>query len=255
MKKLRTLLNQVVSETLPQEPVALLFSGGTDSLSILWTLLDLKAQVTCYTFHLSYFISDDARASRMACNYWKIPQIMVNEDNREKEDQLQDIICTIHSFRKTHVEVMYGYYFLMQAVKENHVYSGIQADSLYGSNKNGAIRMGKKSAEEFTRYRQDLVSNPDQEGLKQAGMVADHFHRTLHTPYSDPRIRDFFYQYNWKELNQPKQKMPAILSFEKEFRELPIYRHDDNFQCGSHLREHLSEYVRDYRRIYDRTCG
>ena len=45
--------------------------------------------------------------------------------------------------------------------------------------------------------------------------------------------------------------MPAIIAFADRFKELPIYRHDDNMQCGSRLREHLADYVKLYRRIYN----
>lgn len=251
LERLRQLLKQEISKDLPNETVALLFSGGTDSLTVLWTLLDLGAKVTCYTFYLSYFLSNDARASKAACNHWKVPQVIIHEDNRDKLTQLKDVIQIIKSPRKTHVEVMYGYYFLMQAVKEQHVYSGIQADTLYGSNKNAAIQCGKKSAKFFTDYRKALLANPGQEGLQQANLIANHFGKVLHTPYSSLPIRDYFFKYSWKELNRPKQKMPAILAFTDRFKELPIYRHDDNMQCGSHLREHLADYVKLYRRIYN----
>jgi len=251
LQRLRPLLKQEISKDLPNEPVALLFSGGTDSLTVLWTLMELGAKVTCYTFHLSYFISNDAKASKAACKHWNVPQVIVNEDNRDKLTQLKDVIKIIKSPRKTHVEVMYGYYFLMQAIKEKHVYSGIQADTLYGSNKNAAIQCGKKSAKFFTDYRKALLANPGQEGLQQAHLVANHFGKIFHAPYSCQPVRDYFFEYNWKELNRPKQKMPAIIAFADRFKELPIYRHDDNMQCGSRLREHLADYVKLYRRIYN----
>ena len=251
MKQFKQILNTVISEQLSDEPVALLFSGGTDSLTILWTLLDLGIKPTCYTFHLSYFESTDAKVSKKACNHWGVNQVIVNEDKRDIPSQLKDVISIIQSPRKTHVEVMYAYYFLMQAVKEKHIFSGIQADSLYGSNKNAAIQCGKQSAKFFADYRRKLVANPDQEGYKQANLLASHFNKILYTPYSDNRIREFYYQYSWKQLNSPKQKMPPILSFEDRFKEMPIYRIDDNLQCGSHIREHLADYVKQYKRIYE----
>jgi len=250
LKELRDILTDVISKDLPKEPVALLFSGGTDSLTVLWTLLNLGMEVHCYTFRLSYFESTDARVSQKVCNQLGIQQTIVSESTAPIPDQLHQVISIIKSPRKTHVEVMYGYYFLMKAVNEHHVYSGIQADTLYGSNKNAAIQCGKKSAEYFTQYRKKLLESPGQEGHLQANMVANHFGKILHTPYSDQKVRDFFFKYSWSDLNRPKQKMPAIISFKPEFRDSKVYRKDDNMQCGSHLREHLQEYVKEYRRIY-----
>lgn len=251
MRELRDLLKAVVKKDLPDEPVALLFSGGTDSLTVLWTLLDLGVEVHAYTFRLSYFESADARVSRAACKQYGIPQTVVTEGPDSPEQQIYDVIRVIQSPRKTHVEVMFGYWFLMKAVKERHVYSGIQADTLYGSNKKSAIHYGKRPVSAFTDYRQKLLANPGQEGLAQARLIASHFGKVLHAPYADPAVRDFFFNYSWKDLNRPKQKMPAILSFEREFRESGLYRHDDSMQCGSHVREHLADHVKDYRRIYN----
>jgi len=244
---LRSVLDAVVDP--PAEPVALLFSGGTDSLTILWTLLAKGAAVTAYTFHLSYFESADARASRLACAHWKVPQVLVTEDARPKLEQVREVIGIIASGRKTHVEVMYGYRFLLEAVRERVVYSGIQADTLYGSNKNAAIRCGKADAATFRAYREGLLASPDQEGLAQARRLAAHFGKTLVTPYSEPAVREFMLGFSWAEMNRPKQKMPAVRAFMAEFRSLPIYRIDDNMQCGSRLREHLAEVRPLYTRI------
>jgi len=87
LERLRQLLKQEISKDLPNEPVALLFSGGTDSLTVLWTLMELGAKVTCYTFHLSYFISNDARASKVACKYWNVPQV---DDNMQCGSRLRE---------------------------------------------------------------------------------------------------------------------------------------------------------------------
>lgn len=249
---LRKILNTVVKKDLPDEPVALLFSGGTDSLSVLWTLLDLGVNVHAYTFRLSYFESVDARVSRAACQLYGVPQTVVTEGPGAIPQQLEDLIRVIKSPRKTHVEVMYGYWFLMKAIKEHHVYSGIQADTLYGSNKNSAITFRKRPVSEFTDFRQKKLANPDQEGLAQARLVAKHFGKAFHAPYADPTVRDFFFHYSWDDLNRPKQKMPARIAFEPEFRASQLYRFDDNMQCGSRLREHLAEYVKEYRRIHAR---
>jgi asparagine synthetase B (glutamine-hydrolysing) len=217
--------------------------------------MDLGFKPTCYTFHLSYFVSTDAKAARSACTHWGVPIRIVHEAPGSVRDHLRDVIRTIKSARKTHVEVMYGYWWLMQAVKERHVFSGLQADTLYGSNKNAAIRCGKASAAEFTRYRRELLKISGQEGLAQAQMLAGHFGKILHAPYSDDRVRRFFCQFSWAQLNRPKQKMPAINAFRDRFDELPIYRHDDNMQCGSRLREHCAPFVKEYRKILAEVGG
>lgn len=254
LKRLKEILYNVISSQVPKsEPVALLFSGGTDSLTVFWTLQDLGVPVTCYTFRLTHYQSTDSIVSKMACEHWKTPHKIITEDTRPKIEQVKSVIKIIKSYRKTHVEVMYGYYFLLQAINERHVFSGLQADTLFGSNKNAAIKCRNMDAKGFANYRRELYLNPNQEGLYPAYTLATHFKKILHTPYTHQTVRDFLCQYSWRELNSPKQKMPSIIAFKERFLEIPIYRHDDNFQCCSRIREHLHTLVPQYRKIYDET--
>lgn len=234
----RRLLKAAVERELVGEPVALLFSAGTDSLTVLWTLLELNARVTCYTFRLKALQSTDAKASALACRTWNVPQVIVT-DGPDVEGDVRRVVGIIGSARKTHVEVMYAYWHLLAAVKERQVWSGIQADTLYGSNKKSAIAHGKTSAAKFAAFRRSLLTDADQEGLAQAHLLAKHFSKDLRTPYSDAALREWFMAWNWSELNRPRQKMPAVLGFRDRFSEVAIYRKDDNLQCGSGIREHM----------------
>lgn len=237
-KRFRDTLREIISENCGADPVALLFSGGTDSLTILWTLLEIGVVPTCYHFHLAGRESPDTRAARLACSTWKVPLRIIQSGPNIKAD-VERTISVIRSARKTHVEVMYAYMQLLEAVTERHVFSGIQADTLYGSNKNAAIQCGKESAKEFAKYRAELLANSGQEGHAQANMIAKHFGKILITPYSDGRMRSLMMEWSWAELNRPRQKMPAVLGFAERYAEVAIYRHDDNLQCGSGIREHM----------------
>lgn len=235
---------ELLSEAIPTgvEQVALLFSGGTDSLTILWTLLDLGVKVTCYTFRLEHIISIDSRVAQKAARHWGAPLVEVIPAHQEPEALAKDIVQVIHiigSTRKTHVEVMWGYWHLLAQVEEEAVFSGLQADSLYGSSRSMAIKYSKDNSG-FTKARKKMIANPDQDGHRQALRLAQHFGKALYTPYTSDGIREFMLGYSWLELNRPKQKMPAVLGFISEFRELPVYRRNDNMQCGAGVREYMA---------------
>jgi len=220
---------------------ALLFSGGTDSLTLLWVLLQAGFRPACYTFRLRAVESADARAAAAACRRWEVPHEIVTEGEGSVEADVREVVKIIASARKTHVEVMYAYLHLMRAVREKHVWSGIQADTLYGSNKRSAIACGKSTAEQFARFRRKLLASPSQEGLAQAGAVAARCGRIFHAPYSHPLVREWFMRWSWADLNRPRQKMPALWGFAREFADCGLYRRDDNLQCGSGIREHMAE--------------
>ena len=247
LRSFRAILKKVVKKELAGEPVALLFSGGTDSLTILWTLLDLGADVTCYTFRLEQVESSDSKVARLVVKTWQIPIKMIvapYQEPKELAEDLKAVIQIIQSTRKTHVEVMWAYWYLFQAIEEGVVWSGLQADTLYGSSKSLAIKYAK-DPQAFLKARQKMVTNPDQEGFRQAQKLASHFGKKFHAPYTSQLVREFMLRYSWAELNRPKQKMPAVVSFEQEFRQAPIYRRNDNLQCGSGIREYMQRLLLD----------
>jgi len=58
-------------------------------------------------------------------------------------------------------------------------------------------------------------------GLKWHNKVVEKYNKKHITPYLDPTVKDYFYQFNWEELNNPIQKhhirnaFPELLSFGK----------------------------------------
>ena len=71
---LRPLLKEVVAGDLDgKEAVALFFSGGTDSLTVLWTLLDLGADVRCYVFALPRQERGDVAVASVAAALHHLP--------------------------------------------------------------------------------------------------------------------------------------------------------------------------------------
>lgn len=238
--KFKTVLRKMIALKANTEgaPVALLFSGGTDSLTVLWTLMDLGIPVNAYTFHLSHHKSQDLIFAEKACGHWNIPLTIVTENNNTKKE-IEDMIGVIQSARKTHVECMFAFWRMIQNVKEKQVFSGILADVLYGSDRDSCIQHSKSIASVFTEYRLKYLREPDTDGVKQAGMICDHFKKQFIAPYTEPELWNTFFGWTLKEMNSPKQKMPALLAFQDRFNEIKIYRKNENLQCESGIREYM----------------
>jgi len=247
MQKIDVILADVIKNYNIKEPAALLFSGGTDSLTIFWTLQKLSIPFTCYTFHLKRHISTDAKVASLCCKYWNVRHIIIQENQDVKKD-VEETIKIIKSSRKTHVEVMYAYLHLFRGIKENVVFSGLQADTLYGSNKQAAIKHGKSDAGRFTAYRKKLLEDKGQEGLHQACLLAQSFNKKFYAPYTNSEVRDWFFKFSWKDLNTPKQKYPTVKAFSDKFKEINVYRKDDNLQCGSKIRELMADTFQNHQR-------
>jgi len=168
MRDFRGLLHTAIEKDLFNDPVALLFSGGTDSLTVLWTLLDLGARVTCYTFQLEHKISNDSRVSQIAACAWNVPLeliIIPHQNTKDLACDIRSLIYSMGSSRKTHVECVWPFTFLSEKIKERQVWTGLNADDLFGSSKSMAIRYGK-DVSGFEHARKKLLNDPSTSGWK-----------------------------------------------------------------------------------------
>jgi len=242
----RAILRDVIAEQLGSDskPVALLFSGGTDSLVILWTLLDLEVRVVCYTFKLEQNESEDFKAAQLACKTWNTPLIEVTipyQSTTNLLTELRQLIGWMQTDRKTAIECTWPFTYIVPRIKEEQVWCGLNADDLWGSSREMAIRYSKKP-EEFQAKRLALLVDPYTAAWYYIERLFTESspRKVLLSPYRHPRVIEYLLSFNWRELNRPKQKMPAYTAFEKEFSQAPIWRKNDNLQCGSGIREYLA---------------
>lgn len=235
----RKLLRNYTQSNLTGEPVALLFSGGTDSLTVLWSLLDCGVTPHCYSFRLERVISEDSKAARKAADLFNAPLTEIVIPHQEPDalvPDLQQLVQEIGSPRKTHVECAFPFAYLRHRISEPVIFSGIGADDLWGSAKSVAIKYGK-DPQGFTQSRRKVVADPSTSAIKQIDKLLNH---RIRTPYRDPAVIKFMLQFSWHQLNRPKQKMLAVQGFAEEFSRAPIYRRNSNLQVGSKVREYLA---------------
>lgn len=240
----RSLLRTIIREAIPQEyvRVALLFSGGTDSLTCLFTLLDLGIKPILYTFFLENYHSEDAKASEAISKLYDLEQvfIIIPQDRKKLEDDVVELIKELKIYRKTHVQVCYPFLYILPEIKEQFVLTGLSSDSLYGTPASMAINF-KNDKEGFDSRRKAILSNPESDCFRPLTDLAKFFGKELVAPYRDKRILDFFLNFAWKELNRPKQKWLSILAFREHYEKYAIYRRNSNLQVGSRIREWHNE--------------
>ena len=76
MNKFRNLLLDVIKNEIKNEKsIAIFFSGGTDSLTCLFTCLELGLKPILYTFHLENYISEDGFSITDSCREYLLPLI------------------------------------------------------------------------------------------------------------------------------------------------------------------------------------
>ena len=259
MNHFRPLLRREIKEKVSSDPIALLFSGGTDSLTVLWTLLDLGVDVTCYTFRLEQVESKDCIISKQVCDHWGVPYketIIPYKEESLLLEEIKDFVRWMRTDRKTHIECTWPFTYLTSVIKEEQVWCALNADDLWGSSKKMSIKYYKDS-EGFKEERERLLLDPRTSAWVYIDQLFKEQSKTLLSPYRFPVIQEYLLGLTWKELNKPKQKMIAYEAFKEEYTQMPIYRVNDNLQCGSGIREYLARLAPDgnirglYRRLYE----
>lgn len=241
-KRFRVVLRDTISSKLDNRPVALLFSGGTDSLVILWTLMDLEIPITCYLFRLECIVSKDSIAAHLASKTWNIPLVEVIIPHQDTNTLMQDIrqlVREMGTSRKTAIECTWPFTHMISHIKEDQVWCGLNADDLWGSSREISIRYGSDPTG-FQDKREALINNYYSSAWGYIEQLFKKVDKELLSPYRYPQIIEYLLGFNWEQLNRPKQKMPAYIAFGKEFSKVAIWRRNDNLQCGSGIREYLA---------------
>jgi asparagine synthetase B (glutamine-hydrolysing) len=232
-------MQSISNQITDRNSVALLFSGGTDSLTCLFSLLELGIKPILYSFHLENTIHKDIEVSEQVADFYQLPHNIVKI--KEDIEQLQKDVCYLikeyQISRKTNVQCTYPFLHVLPHIKENNVVTGLCADDLYGTAKSVVMKASKdKNILDKIRVKtfSDLNSSAYR-SIKE--MTEGTFSKKLIAPYRDSIIIDYFMKFSWEEMHKPKQKQLALNAFEDYFSKQKIYRKNSNLQVGSKIRE------------------
>lgn len=213
------------------DAVAVLLSGGVDSISVALAATRLGKTVTAYTFHLKDQPTYDATKAKEISNimHWNCVTVEVPINNVRNDfiKLSKEIRCK----KKTHFECCFPFLYVYPQIKEKEVLSGWAADGYYGVSKKANIHY-KHTKEKFDEFRNDYFSEKNRAGYIWHKRVADLNNKIFITPYLSQSVSDFFMKKDWYELNQPFQKHHVVNSF-KEFEKLGKVKKHINLQLGS----------------------
>ncbi|MGG0667875.1 asparagine synthase-related protein [Lederbergia citrisecunda] len=243
---LKKLINESLENSIyEKESVALLFSGGVDSLTCLFSLLEIGIKPSLYTFYLEGKPNNDLYYSEKVASIFNLKHnvIMIPYDIEQLENHVKYIVSSLPVDRKTNVQCVFPFLYLLPEIKEQYVVTGLCADDLYGSTKGVAIK-GSKNKSVFDKIREKSRNNPNASAyLPIKTLVEDDHNKTLVAPYRDKNVFDYFMSKSWSELNKPKQKQVAIDVYSKYFNAHDIYRRNSSLQVESGIREYHNELI------------
>ena len=237
------ILNEIVAREVPEDEVAVLLSGGIDSISVALTAHRMGKKVTAYTFHLEGQESyDSKKANQVAKTFgWDIVDVAVPKTGLVPA--WKRLANKYGCRKKTHFECIYPFLFVLPLIKEKKVLTGWGADGWYGLSKkaqcNKKYRV-KKSIEGLNKFRDDYFGMDSVAGHKQLKIVASHYDLNVVMPYiNEPTVEEFFHSKDWFECSDgaqvagSKQKSIVRRCFQQELEQIGTVSPHANLQTCS----------------------
>lgn len=237
------LIEKSIAKVSKDNEVAVLLSGGVDSISIAFAAHRLGKKVTGYTFHLKDNPSYDSLKAVQVCqdmgwNY-HVTEVPIDNLHNDFFTLLNEIECV----KKTQFECCFPFLYVYQNVKEKEVLTGLGADGYYGVSKKACLHY-KTPKSKFDEYRTEHYLPQNLGGKIWQTRVAEKYGKTYLTPYVDDDIRNYFFQFDWFEINKPYQKHMVVESF-PEFKKIGKVNKHTNLQLCAGIDVAFEELLKD----------
>ena len=160
---LKNLLIDHIRNNVPDRRVAVLLSGGVDSISVGLAAQFADKEVHAYSFQLGEQTSYDfAKAAEVAYKMqWDFTPVIVPRDNLIDDwHRLVKLGCR----KKTHFECVFPFLYLYPLITETHVVTGWGADGYFGVSKKAMMRYSSlqrgRNYVAYCKEQLDLKNNP-----------------------------------------------------------------------------------------------
>jgi asparagine synthetase B (glutamine-hydrolysing) len=220
------------------DSVGVLLSGGIDSASIMFALLELGKKVTAYSFTIDGHVSTDFSLARRNATAFGVPfvPVFLPRDLGALKRDLHALALTRLATKKTDYECGWPMIHAYGAVKEPVVASGMGADGHFCISKKGMIHYRDRIDE----FRLGLYSSPGYAQRPLHDFLARSFGKQACMPYLSDAMRAAFLGTTWEQVNKPKQKQPILDAFSQQFARMKVLPHV-NLQLGdSRIAEHMA---------------
>ena len=216
---IRKLLEDHIKNNVPDSEIAVLLSGGVDSVSVGLAAESAGKEVHAYSFYLNGAPSYDfIKAAEVAHKRnWNFTPIVVPTENLiEDWHRLVKLNCR----KKTHFECVFPFLYVYPEIEEKYVLTGWGADGYFGPSKKAMMRYSSyKRKRNYVKYCKEhkqkrlnwnefrlAYLDGDCAGLKEHTNLANKHNKIHVTPYLDADIRKLLMSKSYEELNKPKQK-------------------------------------------------
>lgn len=215
-----------------ENDVAIMMSGGVDSCSVLFSLIESKKNITAYSFTLEGHESTDFKSSKIVCEHFgiKFVPIYLPTDIEVLKNDVKYLIHNEGLRKKTEIECTWAMMYALKQVKEDVIFTGHGADGHFGISKKAMINF-RQTVESLDTFRKNLFGNPNYAQKSTLEKMSKEMNKKIVFPYLTQDMRNLFLGTSWESINKPKEKQPILDSFKEYFEQIKIRKHT-NFQLG-----------------------
>ena len=145
--------------------------------------------------------------------------------------------------KKTQIQVMHPLSNVFPLIKEDYVFTGIGADTLYGSARKFKKLIHDEQA--FYNARVEAIRKPESASYIYIKNAIEEMGKVCVSPYKQSEdIINYFLQLPVSEIRYGKQKKQTYEAFKQEIDELSLYRRNSSMQVNSGIREFHDELLK-----------
>lgn len=238
----RNLCLKRIEQIDPNRNAALALSGGTDSVTILFSMLAMGRKPRCYTFHVDGIVSTDLLSSRNLCKHFglELVELTLPSDPDAIAGDVRQYINHCHTIKKTVVQCMHPWLYIYPAMAERGdtlILNGLGGDDLYCNQRKVNVaqqQFGEAAIIPWRKVWSDDIkfsaANIILWGDTEFGITNTDF-------YKFPEMEEWFLQFPIRSLHRPVEKYPSAAAFKEMYAKGNFYRKHDSYQINSGLKK------------------
>lgn len=244
------ILMDVVKEQSKEQNIAVLLSGGIDSISVAFAAHRLGKTLHCYTMYVNGKPSKDAENAVHTAKQFGWNMTLIDVPVTNIADDFKRLVKDYNCKKKTQLECTWPFLYVYPRIKQKELLTGWAADGWYGVSKKACMHY-KEPKEKFDQFRREYFGAPNPVGIRQQEQLAREHGLNYIVPYLDKRVEDYMMQFDWYEMNKPFQKVKVVEAF-PEFEKTKVRRHE-NLQLAANIPSYFEKLLDNPKiNIYNR---
>lgn len=219
MLMFKEILRDYIERNVNPTDVALSFSGGTDSLGLLFACLDLDIKPKLYIYTVKGFPSKDLETAVWVATKYDL-QLKVVEIPDDVDTLIKDVkIMLCEGIRgKVNIQCMHGHYYVAPQVRESMILNGSGIDGIYGVYREYLLnKQARNDKTVFDILRNKHLSNPNDDAMIYQKILYQKYGVQVLYPYRHSLFVDYLMTKTWDEINRPRMKNIFVQEYQEQF--------------------------------------